>query len=402
MEASHLWTMGTVGDVYVNRDDPQDAFAHAGPLLRSVDLLFGNCEGTYTDRPSPSPGAGWAVVSRTANAVGLRAAGFRVMACANNHILDGGYDGLDDTLTLLRGQGIQAIGAGADLAQARAPAILDQGGIKVGFLAVSCVQPPGYVARPRMPGVAAIRIHTHYVNRDDDPYAYVEPGLPPHVLTFPRREDAAALRTSIEELRKAVDIVVTSFHWGTSRYPAQLMDYEIALGHQAIDNGADIVLGHHHHFLRGVEFYRGKPIAYGLGHFVFDIHSDKLLSKADLEHLKMLDEYAIFPREGYPLLPFHPDARMTMMAAFRFRGRDLADVGIVPCNISPANHAVPASAGSPGHERVMEYLRSLSAKVGHSTRYLPGGFALGEWTTIRVEDGAAIKIDLNQGEHHGS
>lgn len=395
MAAPHHWILGAVGDVYVNRDDPRDAFTHSGPLLRSVDLLFGNCEGAYTDRPSPSPGAGWAVVSQAANAAGLGAAGFHVMGCANNHILDGGYDGLEDTLSILREQGIQAIGAGPDLAQARTPAILDQGGIKVGFLAVSCVQPPGYVARPRMPGVAAIRIQTHYVNRDEDPYAYVEPGLPPDVLTFPRRDDAAALRTSIEELRKQVDIVVTSFHWGTSRHPAQLMDYEIALGHQAIDDGADIVLGHHHHFLRGVEFYRGKPILYGLGHFVFDVQSDRIFSQADLDHLKTLDEYGIFPREGYKLLPFHPDARLTMMAALRFAGRDLVDVGLVPCTISPANHAAPASAESPEGARVMDYLRSISAKVGQATRYLPDGFTIGDWTTIRVEDAGKARQPMS-------
>ncbi len=386
MSAQHVWTLGAVGDVYVNRENPQEAFAHSERLLNSVDLLFGNCEGSYTDRPSPSPGAGWAVVSSKANAAGLGQAGFRVMACANNHIIDGGYVGLDDTMAALREQGIAVIGAGSGLTEARAPATLEAGGVKVGFLAFSCVQPPAYAARRNSPGVASIRIQTHYFNRDEDPYAYVEPGLPPHILTFPRGEDVAAFGDCIQALKATVDLVVASVHWGTSRHPAQLMDYEVTLGHAAIDAGADIVLGHHHHFLRGIEFHRGRPIVYGLGHFVFDIQSDRIFSQADLEHLKTLDEYGIFPREGYPLLPFHPDARMTMMAAFRFQGANLVGVGLVPCNISGANHAVPASAESPDGAKIMDYLRSISAKVGQTTRYRPDGFKVGEWTTIRAEE----------------
>jgi poly-gamma-glutamate capsule biosynthesis protein CapA/YwtB (metallophosphatase superfamily) len=94
------WTFGAVGDVFVNRPDPADAFRHSADLLRRLDLVFGNCEGAFTDRPHYAPSAGWRVVAPEVGGAALREAGFHVMACANNHILDAGHEGLADTLSL--------------------------------------------------------------------------------------------------------------------------------------------------------------------------------------------------------------------------------------------------------------------------------------------------------------
>ena len=116
------WTLGAVGDVFVNRPDPANAFRHCAPLLRQIDLVFGNCEGAFTDRPQVRAQRRLARGVRRRNGAGLRAAGFHVMACANNHILDAGHEGLADTLALLHRQGIRTVGAGCDVAAAHAPA----------------------------------------------------------------------------------------------------------------------------------------------------------------------------------------------------------------------------------------------------------------------------------------
>ncbi len=68
--------------------------------------------------------------------------GFDVMTLANNHMIDGGYDALVDTIELLRGQGIATTGAGSDIAEATVPAILERDGIRVAFLGF-CTRLPG-------------------------------------------------------------------------------------------------------------------------------------------------------------------------------------------------------------------------------------------------------------------
>ena len=113
---------------------------------------FGNCEGVYSDRPAKAPSHKHFSGAPRARGDFLGAVGFDVMSCANNHMIDGGYAGLADTLELLRGQGIQTTGAGADIAEATRPAILERGGMRIAFLGFCSVYPVGYEAREQRPG----------------------------------------------------------------------------------------------------------------------------------------------------------------------------------------------------------------------------------------------------------
>ena len=139
------WTLGAVGDVFLNRPDPHRAFDRVGPVLKDVDLLFGNCEGVYTDDPRSVPTAsGFRLISGSSNAEALGPAGFHVMSCANNHTVDAGHEGLADTLDCLRAQGIRTAGAGGNAIEARRPAILEIQGLRVAVLAFTAVYPAGY------------------------------------------------------------------------------------------------------------------------------------------------------------------------------------------------------------------------------------------------------------------
>ena len=377
------WTLGAVGDVFVNRPDPANAFRHCAPLLQQIDLVFGNCEGAFTDRPRYAPSAGWRVVSGERNGAGLREAGFHVMACANNHIVDAGHEGLADTLALLHRQGIRTVGAGCDFASAHAAAIEERAGLRVGFLGNASVYQAGYEARKGVPGLAPMRIHSHYYIADWDAYGKVEPGAPPQVRTVPYPEDVEKLRLQIAATRERSDIIVVSFHWGQASKPANLTDYERMLGHTAIDFGADIVLGHHHHFLRGIEIYKGKPIFYGLGHFVFDLPGlDDALTSLELEKLKAMGDFAIYPREGFPLSPFHPDARKTLVATCFFDGGRMTAAGFVPCMINGDNHAVPVDPASPDGEAIVNYMREISRAAGLKTRYRCGERRVGDFGLV--------------------
>lgn len=367
------WTFGAVGDVFVNRRDPENAFKYACDVLREIDVVFGNCEGAYTNETGMAPSTGWRVAAAPRNGAGLADAGFDIMACANNHTLDAGHAGLADTLALLQQQNIRTVGAGLDVAEAFAAASVEHNGLSVGFLAYASVYQAGYEARRGVPGLATMRIHSHYYIPDWDPYGRVEPGAPPAVRTIPYPEDIDRLRLAVAEADAKHDLVVVSFHMGQASLPAIMTDYEFALARSAIDFGADVVLAHHHHFLRGVERYRNKPIFYGLGHFVFDLPGlGETLTEIELSKLKQRGEYAIYPRAGYPLSPFHEDARMTMIALCDYRENELQRVGFVPCLINGENQAVPLRSASADFHRIKAYVESIGETAGLRTRYEDG------------------------------
>jgi len=355
-----------VGDVHIDRADPESALTLAAPILSAADILFGNCEGVYTDGAARSPSAGIPVVSAVANARGLAAASFDVMNCANNHIVDGGHEGLADTLSCLRGLGIRPIGAGADLEEARRPAVIEREGTRVGFVAFASDFAPGYQARERVPGLNAMRIHTHYCHGEGETLL---PGGPPQIVTFPYREDMQVLESSISALREACELVVCSFHWGEGLRPVVLMDYERDVARRAVDLGADLVLCHHHHTMRGVDFYRGSPIFHGICHFVPDYPNiDSVVPREIMTAIaEAYGDFAIQAHHDYPLLPMHPDARMTMIAVCRVRNGGLDQVGAIPCFINARGQPHPLKLDSAAGQRWLDYFQSTAMAEGFVT-----------------------------------
>lgn len=357
------WTLGAVGDVFIDRPNPKDAFTGSAELLTRLDLVFGNAEGAYTDNPHYPPSAGWRVVAPYANGAELAKAGFHVMSAANNHSVDGGHEGLLDTLKLLQGQGIKTVGAGTNLKEALAPAIIERNGAKIGFIGFASVYPSGYEARVTRPGLAPMRVH-YFIERS---YG-LEPGVPPHVRNNAYPEDVELMKSLIQDVRKRVDVVVVSHHWGQYR-PVYLTEYERALGRAAIDAGADIVLGHHHHFLRGIEAYKGKPIFYGLGHFVFDLTGAECVQGGYLR--QELGDDCIFPRPGYPLSPFPEDTRMTMVATCDFDDKNMTSFGFFPCMIDERNHAYPLKVDDPRAQKIVDYMTKITLGADIKTTYGP-------------------------------
>lgn len=354
-----------VGDVFVDRDEPMSAFARAGRVLRQGDVVFGNCEGVFSDRWERAPSCGSPVVAPAANAKALAQAGFTVLSLANNHSLDGGHAAMINTRDTLRSLGTQVAGAGEDAERAHEAATVRIGDTRVAFLAYSAVFPHGYEARSAAPGLAPLRAHTHYTPWEVNEW---NPGLAPRVRTVPFAEDVEAFLADLERTRAAADVVVVSVHWGDFTRPFRLTDHERTMARLAIDSGADVVLGHHHHMLRGVEFHRGKPIFYGLGHYLFDLPNlaerlakDGYLSAARpadaLELGRRFGEYRIRPREGYPSLPFHPDSRMTGTAVIRMNGSTIEAVGFLPALIDQENEPVPVEPDSADGRRVIDYLK---------------------------------------------
>jgi poly-gamma-glutamate capsule biosynthesis protein CapA/YwtB (metallophosphatase superfamily) len=362
-------TVCAVGDVMVNREEPTTAFELARPVFDAADVTFGNCESTYAEQGSRNPAARGEVRAHPNNVEGLRDAGFDVMSFANNHHLDAGYDAFLRTLDVLHEHGIATCGAGPDLATAREPAIVERNGTLLAFLGYSSILFPGYEASSKAPGCAPLRVHTYYRQIEIE-----QPGSHPHIATVPDEGDVRALKEDIENAKRQADIVVFTPHWGIHFTPVVVAPYERELARIAIEAGADIVLGHHQHILKGVDVYAGKFIFHGLGNFVMDVHMEAHAGRASLQEMQdQYPEYAVSYRSDYPTYPFHPLARRTVIARFTVEGKRITRVGFVPCYINPTGQPEPLSAEHERFVEVADYLREISLAAGFRTRFEQDG-----------------------------
>lgn len=370
--------LGFVGDVMINRPDPDAAFSQVRDVLAWPDVLFGNCECVYTTTPHRAPTAPMVLRAHPDNTAPLRA--FDVMSLANNHIVDGGHDALLETVELVRAAGAEPVGVGRDLHEAGRHVTVDVSGSRVSYLAYASVFPYGYEARYDCPGLAPCRAHN--VERAIG----WAPGMVGDVVTVPHEEDHERLAAALLRARKDSEVVVASFHWGDCLHPFVITDHERRTARFAIDRGADVVVGHHHHALRGIEWYRGRPIFYGLGHFVFDQgprDADRQLALA--ERFGDAGSYEIYPRIGWPRLSMHPDTRMTMFAWVRLNGPGVpAAAGFLPCALDQDGVVHPHHPDSPAGAAVVDYVRRGCVTQDLPVVLVDGGHRLAGYPTVEA------------------
>ena len=361
--------VAAVGDLMINRDEPDSLFEHCRDVLVGADVTFGNCESVYSEAGARNPAARGEIRAHPRNAEALRGAGFDAVTFANNHHLDSGYDAFYRTLEVLGGLEIAVCGAGRDLAAARRPAIVECKGTRIAFLGYSSILFPGYEAGYGKPGCAPLRAYTHYHQIETE-----QPGSQPEIRTFVHDEDLSALVDDVRRAKDDADVVIVSPHWGVHFSPIVIADYETEAARAAIDAGADLVLGHHQHILKAVQVYRGKVIFHGLGNFAVDCAHNAVPgteSPALLEMQSLYPEHKFGWRDESPGYPFHPDARRTMIARCRISGGTIREVSYVPCYIRPTGEP---EALTGAHERFGEisgYVSEITAAVGFDTRFVP-------------------------------
>jgi poly-gamma-glutamate capsule biosynthesis protein CapA/YwtB (metallophosphatase superfamily) len=370
--------LGFVGDVLVDRDDPDSAFDDVLDVLAAPDVVFGNCEAPYTVAPHLAPTAGIPLTPHPANTRAFRH--FEVLSLANNHIVDAGHEAMLETAEHVRRAGAIPVGVGRDIGEARRPAVVERHGVRIAYLAYASVFPFGYEARDGWPGVAPVRARNLHVERLPN---YWLPGIAGPIVSAPVEEDYEALASDLERARSEHDVVVASFHWGDFQQPFTLTDHERRTARFAIDHGADVVVGHHHHILRGIEWYGGRPIFYGLGHFVLDLRNPPWPDwyPQARSALGESDSYELYERPGWPLLPMHPDARLTMLAWVRLDGGEVAAAGFLPCTLTPDGRVHAHDARSGDGRRVLDYVErccrseSLAVTLGVSDDEVIAGLA---------------------------
>lgn len=413
-QASDGVTIAAVGDI-VAATAPSladERFAPVARLLSGADAVFGNFESSALDpiataaTPSAEPSGGW-LLTPPSVLPGLRGAGFNLLSRANNHATDFGVDGMLETDRLLTQQGFVIAGTGGSLAHARAPRFLDTPRARIALVAATTTFTPSSRAGPAYgvlaprPGASTIRL-TRLINVDQQTFEAIgrmkerqpsgadltpsrlglgtsqtqdidllgarfrlstEPGY--SYALYPR--DLAEVSAAIGEARKRSDIVIFSLHahepgnW--SETPADVLQQ---IARAAIDAGADAVVGHGPHQLRGIEVYKGRPILYSLGNFFYQTKSFGEDTWAPME-VSGYDPMLMTPEQARLLgaerwyegivvhLNFDRDKKIREL---RFHPVDLGQ------DLSGRDKGSPGPASAAMAERILTRLDRLSARYG--------------------------------------
>lgn len=202
----------SVNTMIASHHDATWPFINVASVMKTADITYINLENPFVTNCPPTD-SGMIFCSDPGNVAGLVSSGVDVASLANNHTLNYGKAGLEETISVLKSAGIL-------------PAVIGQ---KVSFV------------------------------RGD------------YIYTFLSYNDVGedALKNMSVYQKQSNEIVIMTFHWG-NEYQSNPTVRQVTLAHLAIDNGADVVIGAHPHWVQSHEIYMGKPIYYSLGNFVFD------------------------------------------------------------------------------------------------------------------------------------
>lgn len=343
------------GDLILDEPDPDHWLSGIAPLTRKADLTIGHLEVPHTRRGQERADDIPAPAADPAHLAALQRAGFAAVTLAGNHMADQGAEGIEDTIAGLEQVGVAHCGAGASLAQAQRPAALDRCGRRVGVLSFNCVGPQGSWAGADRAGVAFVRVESS----DGAPIA------PSAALTSVDASSLADLRALVAGARAQFDLLIVAFHKGMVHRPAVLAPYERPLSQAAIDAGADVVVGHHAHIIKGIELYRGRPIFHGLGNGCVVTRALSPAERHPQREAWVRRRRELFnfePDPAYVLAPFHPEAVHGMMARVTQQSNGTLDVGFVPVYIEAPGRPVLASPEQA--QRIRDYVSDITIKGG--------------------------------------
>lgn len=205
-------------------------------ILKKADITFANMEGPASDKGKDAHNL-YSFRMNPSVIPAFSGAGIKVVSIANNHMGDWGRDAYIDTLSRLKENEILYTGGGLTKIEAETPKIIEQNGIKIGYLGFSDVGP-------------------NWMNTENN-----QPGI--LLASDPRFEEI------VSNASKQVDHLIVTFHFG-DEYKKVHNKRQEYLAHKSIDNGAKIVIGHHPHVTEDTEVYKNGFIAYSLGNFIFD------------------------------------------------------------------------------------------------------------------------------------
>jgi poly-gamma-glutamate synthesis protein (capsule biosynthesis protein) len=382
-------------------------------LFQSSDAGFFNCEMTFHDLegyPAQTGSCGdLNLIADPRIAADLRWAGFNLTTMANNHALDYGHGGLLATLRHLREAGIVAAGAGANLAQARAPRYLDTANGRVALIGCASTFRVGSEASaahadiPGRPGLNPLRIRRIYELPADRLAALRETqrllpgtgggggaaagtglrflgntfreGPQARVLTQADERDQRTIVEQVARARAEADVVLVTIHAhesGAGR--EQPADFLPPFARACIDAGAHAFLGHGPHVIRRLEMYRGVPIFYSLGNLFFQAETiwqipQEIYDNCELEPFSPAGFFQQVMPRNFDAPGNDADAIWeAIVPSMRFRDGRLEALTLYPVDLfralPPTQRGTPGLASGAVADRILARQQKLSAASG--------------------------------------
>ena len=428
------FTIALAGDTMLTRKltpFKEKQFLALRDLLRGADAAFANMEGTVHTWNEGTPGItqGTFMTTEPHLLEDIKWFGVNLVSCANNHAFDYGEGGVLANLKHLDDAGIAHAGTGRNLAEARAPAYLDTANGRVALVAATATFRPWNQAgeqRPDLrgrPGINPLGFQTTYhidgaafdqlkrVSRElgfeksherARKHFYSDKEIPDaksaelsllgnryalgegfSIETKANERDLQDNLRWIREARRQADWLVVSVHChefgGASLLSAgsraeleETADFVTRFAHQAIDEGADVFVGHGSHFPMGIEIYQGKPIFYSVGNFIFQNETVGFFPADAYERFDLdlratpsdfLDARTAGGKKGHPSDPAYWE---NMLAVCEFDGGKLREIRIHPIDQGfgrpRPQRGRPVLAEGEVAERVLERVARLSKR----------------------------------------
>ena len=354
-----------VGDLIFNQPITQLADPERAGLFRilqEADVAYGNLEFSLNDRPDlqrpfynfRAPRAFRWELART---------GLNLLSQANNHALDFGPEGLRECLQALDQANLTHAGAGATLAEAHAPGTLEVAGFKakVSLLSYMRYWTAKYRAKdPGAPSLATIDPAVILVAKDGK----VE------TVEGPLASDVSTMEDDILLARRKADLLLVSLHNHdvTHHRAYGIQDKtppnEEIMFRRAVDAGADLVIGTGPHVLRGIELYKGRPIFYSLGDFIYQYRTPDRIP-ADLLHQRDIE----MPRPTNVSVWDRRESREvmeTVVVRMVLNQGKLKRIQLLPVTIDDEGplYGVPRLAGTQRGAEIIARMQKLSEPYG--------------------------------------
>lgn len=334
--------------------------------IRQADSCFANLEMPFSKDGWPAEKL-IALKCDPIHAHTIRDLGIDVVTLANNHGMDYGEEGLRTTSLALDRTGVSHVGFGNNLVHSFTPVVKSFKNTKVAYIGVTTTLPNGSGAGPSRPGLAGVRVFTKYVL--DTVTIDESPGMAPFVETATYKPDEEVLLQAIRDAKTKADVVLVAIHWGVpygwvASVQDEIATYQQPLAHAMIDAGASAILGHHPHVVQGVEFYKGVPVFYSLGNFIF---SNNIVTPGA--------DFREYPPYSWTSLQATL-SNIGALAKLSWDGKNLASCSIIPLTI--VEDGEPCEATEEDAKVLISRLRTLSKGGGidYELKKLAHGFEI--------------------------
>lgn len=423
------WSLAAAGDAIITRRIAQ--FDHAGDptfasmvdVIQGADAAMVNLEislfrlTSFTGWPEVENGGNWEIGPPEA-AQDLKDIGFNLFNRANNHTTDYGAAGMIATDSLLDRLGIVHAGSGPNLGWASRPGYLETRRGRVAFIGLATTFTPmsrAGASRPEYlgrPGLNALRVNTRY---EADPATLsslagvasslggrgggagggpvrvggltVYPGERNQIVETLEATDSARILREVRNAADQADFVIVNSH---SHEPGNAVltppDWMQGWARSCIDAGAVAYVVHGPHQLRGIEIYRGRPIFYSLGNFVFQNETIDPMPADNYEGFDLpstalaKDLYDARFRNGTIGFPADPVWYESVIAVPTFQGQELVELKLYPIDLGQTRprpqRGTPRMADAETARKIIARIAELSAPFGTVIRYENG---IGVW-----------------------